>query len=80
MDFQAIPVIDFGVLQAENDGGNTLKELHDAFVNVGFVYLRNHGIDLERMRAVFEQVSCTHEIGSFNISNGFSVAVVLLVA
>lgn len=43
---ECIPVVDFDGL-SEQDIGNCpqVKEIHTAFSTVGFVFIKNHGID-----------------------------------
>ena len=54
-----IPIVDFGAMSLEretrpNPGDESVvkvvKELHDAFSTIGFVYLKNHGISQEQVR------------------------------
>lgn len=52
-----IPIVDF----AKVGGGDKRKEevareIDMAFREVGFVYLRNHGVDAEMVREAFEWV------------------------
>jgi len=45
----AIPVVNFQQFLVAEDLSRCpqVKELHSAFSQVGFVYLKNHGIDME---------------------------------
>ena len=53
-----IPIVDFGKFLS---GGKEEKEdvgrqIDDAFRNVGFVYLKNHGVDKKKVESCFEWV------------------------
>ena len=58
-DISGIPVVDFGAMSLERETRpNTsdesvvklVKQIHDAFSTIGFVYLKNHGIFQEQVR------------------------------
>ena len=56
-DFSEIPIIDFGPM-LEDDPASHIKvaaELRDACVNVGFFYLKNHGVPQEIIDRVFSE-------------------------
>lgn len=54
-----VPIIDFLPFLHGDTGAKArvAQKLDDAFRNVGFVYLRNHGVDLERVERAFWWVS-----------------------
>lgn len=45
LDQSIIPVIDIGLLRDGSDAIGVAKALHQASQEVGFIYIRNHGID-----------------------------------
>jgi len=45
LDFTEIPVIDVSELVAGNDDEATIEQLRSACRDVGFVYIKNHGVD-----------------------------------
>ena len=53
MSWEQIPIVDFRhghIADASSPEFKTVvKEITDAFKNVGFVYLRNHGIPLKKV-------------------------------
>lgn len=55
-DFTEIPLIDFSPMASPNlrDRLKVAQELHDACVNVGFFYLKNHGVPQPVIDAAFE--------------------------
>ena len=53
-----IPVVDFSAMSVEHEAiplpsddrvQTIVRQIHEAFSNVGFVYLKNHGITQERV-------------------------------
>jgi isopenicillin N synthase-like dioxygenase len=57
----SIPVVDFGAFLngSEEDKKLVARQLDDAFRDVGFVYLRNHGVRKEVVEECFEWVRAT---------------------
>jgi isopenicillin N synthase-like dioxygenase len=55
----AVPIVDFASFLEGDDieKAKVAGELDKAFRNVGFVYLRNHGVDMERVEECFAWVS-----------------------
>jgi hypothetical protein len=54
-----IPVVDFGAFRQSADAASRRKAaaaVLDACVNVGFVYLKNHGVSPASVRGIFGQV------------------------
>lgn len=53
-----IPIVDFGKFLTGNaeQQKQIASEIDDAFRNVGFVYLKNHGVDKQRVEECFEWV------------------------
>jgi isopenicillin N synthase-like dioxygenase len=53
-----IPLVDFGTFLtgSQEQKEQVAKEIDDAFRNVGFVYLRNHGVSKERVEECFAWV------------------------
>ncbi|KAF2623420.1 Clavaminate synthase-like protein [Macroventuria anomochaeta] len=52
-----IPIVDFSAYSHKikhGDRTKTAKEIDEAFRNVGFVYLKNHGVSKERVQKCFE--------------------------
>ena len=45
MNFDKIPVIDVALLRCGKDKISVAKLLHDASKNLGFIYIKNHGVD-----------------------------------
>ena len=45
-----LPVLDFSAANYSSDP-RVLDELHKAFVNIGFVFIKNHGIENHKVRA-----------------------------
>lgn len=61
-----IPVIDFSAMSVEHEAiplpsddrvQTIVRQIHEAFSTVGFVYLKNHGITQERV--IYELCSCS---------------------
>ncbi|KAG8901880.1 hypothetical protein FRB99_005020 [Tulasnella sp. 403] len=53
-DTFGIPVVDFGKFRSSEAGKkDTAKEIVDAFKEVGFVYLKNHGVDERKISNAF---------------------------
>jgi isopenicillin N synthase-like dioxygenase len=50
----ALPVVDLDLAQANNPRSKQqmLEQLHDALFNVGFLYIKNHGVPQEKIRAL----------------------------
>jgi isopenicillin N synthase-like dioxygenase len=53
-----IPVVDFGKFLhgTEQDKKEVAGQIDDAFQNVGFVYLKNHGVEKKLVQECFEWV------------------------
>jgi isopenicillin N synthase-like dioxygenase len=54
-----VPIIDFAPFLNGDaaEKAQVAEELDEAFRNVGFVYLRNHGVEMERVERCFGWVS-----------------------
>lgn len=54
-----IPVVDFGAAAkgTMEERGDIARQIDDAFRNVGFVYLKNHGVPKDTVEECFEWVS-----------------------
>ena len=51
----SIPVVDIAEVLSRSeglDGCDAVRELHSAFTTVGFVFIRNHGIDKKLVSTV----------------------------
>ena len=62
----SIPVVDFEKVLSCSEGEglascDAVQELHSAFTTVGFVFIRNHGID-RRMVGGQEMLACSHQL------------------
>ena len=60
-----IPIVDFGAFLNGSDEAKeqVARQLDDAFRDVGFVYLRNHGVRREVVEECFEWVChATHSL------------------
>jgi isopenicillin N synthase-like dioxygenase len=59
--------VDFGKFLTGDDGGkkDVAQQLDSAFRDVGFVYLRNHGVKQELVDECFEWVSGSSPIFSY---------------
>ncbi|KAL7922744.1 hypothetical protein ACQKWADRAFT_326664 [Trichoderma austrokoningii] len=64
----SIPVVDFALARtgSEEDRQRVARELYDAFKNVGFAYVKNHGVPQE---AVDEAFAWNHKFFSMSQSN-----------
>jgi isopenicillin N synthase-like dioxygenase len=53
-----IPLVDFAkaVGGTKEEKGKVARQIDDAFRNVGFVYLKNHGVPLEMVGECFDWV------------------------
>jgi len=47
MAFQEIPILDLSLARDEESKPELLRQLRDALLNVGFLYIKNAGIDQE---------------------------------
>ncbi|KAH7137971.1 hypothetical protein B0J11DRAFT_545880 [Dendryphion nanum] len=56
LDSATIPIVDFGKFLNGTDEEKKIvgKEIDDAFRNVGFVYLKNHGVSAQEVAQCFE--------------------------
>lgn len=57
-----VPVVDFSAYSREhsyNDKAKVAKEIDEAFRSLGFVYLKNHGVQKEKVEQCFEWVRCS---------------------
>jgi isopenicillin N synthase-like dioxygenase len=54
-----IPVVDFSAFPngSEEEKHRTARAIDDAFQNMGFVYLTNHGVSAEKVEECFQWVS-----------------------
>jgi isopenicillin N synthase-like dioxygenase len=62
-----IPIVDFAktTTGTEEEKEHVAKQIDDAFRTAGFVYLKNHGVPLDKVRGCFEWVnSPNHRIPS----------------
>lgn len=50
-----IPVIDLAPLTGAGDKAAMARDIHDALANIGFMYVRNHGVDTALIDAAFTQ-------------------------
>lgn len=55
MAFKEIPILDLSEARHENTKPAFLRQLRDALLNVGFLYIKNTGIDQETLDRVSEQ-------------------------
>ncbi len=62
MAFTEIPVLDLSEARSENTKADFLLKLRDALLNVGFLYIKNAGIDQE----LYDRV-CEAGIGFFDL-------------
>jgi isopenicillin N synthase-like dioxygenase len=62
MPFHAIPILDVSLARDEATKPAFLEELLDALLNVGFLYIKNTGID----QALFDKV-CEEGIRFFDL-------------
>lgn len=69
-----VPLVDFSpFLHGDTVAKATVaQELDDAFRNVGFVYLRNHGVEMERVGKAFWWVSELHVFHFISRTMSFS--------
>lgn len=60
-NMSGIPIVDFSAAGegTREEKINIARKIDDAFRNVGFVYLKNHGVPEEKVRECFEWVSAT---------------------
>jgi isopenicillin N synthase-like dioxygenase len=63
MAFREIPVLDLSLARDKKTKPEFLSQLQDALLNVGFLYIKNTGID----QAVFDKV-CDEGIRFFDLS------------
>ena len=62
MAFSEIPILDLSLARSEETKAGFLKQLQDALLNVGFLYIKNTGID----QALFDRV-CDEGIHFFDL-------------
>lgn len=55
MAFKEIPILDLSKAKSAETKADFLKQLRDALLNVGFLYIKNFGIDQELCDTVCEQ-------------------------
>ena len=55
MAFTEIPVLDLSEARAEESKSEFLRKLRDALLNVGFLYIKNTGIDQDLCDRVCEE-------------------------
>lgn len=55
MAFQEIPILDMSLARDDSSKPEFLKQLQDALLHVGFLYIKNTGIDQELYDQVCEQ-------------------------
>lgn len=55
MSFSEIPVLDLSEARNEDTKPEFLKKLRDALLNVGFLYIKNFGLDLDLCDRVCEE-------------------------
>lgn len=55
----AIPIIDFELLRSgcPDDARKTGREVYEAFRDIGFAYIKNHGLPQELINQAFEWVA-----------------------
>lgn len=53
MALDHVPVIDLGPMQGAGDKQAMAREIHAALANIGFMYVRNHGIDQRLINRTF---------------------------
>ena len=52
IDFEKIPIIDITSLRNGEDKNTVAKKLHHASKNLGFIYIKNHGISKETIENI----------------------------
>ena len=52
LDFNKIPIIDLKNLRNGKNKINVAKELHDASKNLGFIYVKNHGVQYQTIENI----------------------------
>lgn len=62
MAFQEIPILDLALARDETTKPEFLKQLQDALLHVGFLYIKNTGID----QALYDEV-CKQGIQFFDL-------------
>lgn len=57
-----IPIVDFGkfLYGSDEERKRIAGDIDDAFRNVGFVYLENHGVPKDKVDECFEWVCVSH--------------------
>ena len=54
LDFSEIPILDVGPLIAGDHDPKLINALHQACADVGFLYVRNHGVSMALVEALKE--------------------------
>ena len=57
LDFSEIPILDVGSLVAGNHDPTLINALHRACADVGFLYVRNHGVSMALVEALKESAA-----------------------
>lgn len=64
LDFDKIPVIDIGAMLGDDEQAKkaTAKQIRDAAVNVGFFYVKNHGVSEDVIEAAHETATRFYDL------------------
>jgi isopenicillin N synthase-like dioxygenase len=57
LDFSEIPILDVGPLVAGDDDPTLINALHQACADVGFLYVRNHGVSMALVETLKESAA-----------------------
>ena len=57
LDFSEIPILDVGPLVAGDDDPTLINALHRACADVGFLYVRNHGVSMALVETLKESAA-----------------------
>ena len=57
LEFSEIPILDVGPLVAGDDDPTLINALHQACADVGFLYVRNHGVSMALVEALKESAA-----------------------
>ncbi len=53
MNLDQVPVVDLGPMQGAGDKGAMARDIRHALTNIGFMYVRNHGVDADLIDRCF---------------------------